>query len=151
MSHPLTPSALALATLALACSAVSAYAVCPNPPLTLCQIVQRNEWVLLATVESRQVVKDEDDPEGVAGWIYHLTVRRDYRNNKVRHISVFSENTTSRVVLQPGKEYFVFAGRNPGQMPETGNYCDKYTQSPYSVTIEREILSCLHRNKRNGS
>jgi hypothetical protein len=78
----------------------------------ICQIVRQNPVVVRAKVASTQRLVDEDDPEGVAGWIYHLDVVKDYRNGKSRRLAVMSENTTARISLETGGEYIVFASRN---------------------------------------
>lgn len=124
-----------------------ANAVCPDHKMTLCEIVQANEWVLRTTVESTQYIKDENDPEGIAGWLYQLNVKTDYRGKKLEQLSVLSKNTTSRVNLETGKEYFVFVSKNPGQVPETTNYCDDFTESQFSEDLEKKIQDCVINEK----
>lgn len=110
-----------------------ASAVCPEKPVSICQIVRENPVVVRAKVASTQRLADEDDPDGVAGWIYHLDVVKDYRNGKSRRLAVMSENTTARISLQTGGEYIVFASPNVEGQLESGNYCD-----PYSSKIRQE-------------
>ena len=126
---------------------LSAYAVCPDHKVTLCEIVQDNTWVLRATVESTQYIKDEDDLEGIAGWLYNLKITTDYRGKKTKHLSVRSENTTARVNLETGKKYFIFASENTMGVPETGNYCDNFTESYFSTALEEQIKSCIRTEK----
>lgn len=137
-----------LLVLTLLIVAFPASAVCPDHKVTLCEIVSKSEWVLRATVESTQYIKDEDDPEGISGWLYTLKVTTDYRGKLLKSLAVLSENTTSRVVLNTGVEYFVFASRNSLQVPETGNYCDEFTESRYSMAREREIQDCIKNEAR---
>jgi hypothetical protein len=44
-----------------------ANAVCPEKPVSICQIVRQHPVVVRAKVASTQRLVDEDDPEGVAG------------------------------------------------------------------------------------
>jgi hypothetical protein len=68
------------AVLALALFAAGhAHAICPTKPVTLCQIVADNEFVLRAKLISKHLVVDERDPEGTDGWIYHFDVITNYR------------------------------------------------------------------------
>jgi hypothetical protein len=127
----------------------AASAVCPEKPVSLCQIVSQNPVVVRAKVASTQRLVDDDDPEGVAGWIYHLDVLKDYRRGKARQLAVMSENTTSRISLETGKEYIVFAFRNSEGQLETGNYCDPYSSGEFDKKTEQKVLSCL-RNERAG-
>lgn len=54
-----------------------ASAVCPEHPVPLCAIVARSEVVVWAKAAPVQRLVDEDDPDGVAGWIYHLECNRE--------------------------------------------------------------------------
>jgi len=137
-----------LLALPLSLFALPASAICPDHKMTLCEIVRDNEWVLRATGKSTQIIKDEDDPDGVAGWLYTLKVGTDYRGKLLKNLAVLSANTTSRVVLKTGLEYFVFASRNALQLPETGNYCDEFTESGNTTGLEREIQDCIKNEVR---
>ena len=125
----------------------SANAVCPEKPVSLCQIVAQNPVVVRAKVASIQRLVDEDDPEGVAGWIYHLDEVNDYRHRKSRHLAVMSANTTSRISLETGKEYIVFAFWNSEGQLETGNYCDPYSSRKFDKKTEQKVVTCLHNEK----
>jgi hypothetical protein len=37
-------------------------------------MVQKSDWVIRGRVEAIQTVKDSDDPEGIAGWLYHFHI-----------------------------------------------------------------------------
>jgi hypothetical protein len=120
-----------------------ANAVCPEKPVSLCQIVTQNPVVVRAKVASTQRLVGEDDPEGVAGWIYHIDVIKDYRHGKTGQLAVMSENTTSRISLETGKEYIVFASRNSEGQLETGNYCDPYSERKFDTKTEQKVVRCL--------
>jgi len=120
-----------------------ASAVCPERPVPLCAIVAQSEVVVRAKVASVQRLVDEDDPDGVAGWIYHLNVIKDYRHKKTGLLAVMSENTSSRVSLESGKEYIVFAGPNAEGRLETGNFCDPYSANKFDQATEQKVLACL--------
>jgi hypothetical protein len=126
-----------------------ANAVCPEKPVSMCELVRQHPVVVRAKVASTQRLVDEDDPEGVAGWIYYLDVIRDYRNGKSRRLAVMSENTTARISLETGKEYLVFASRNSEGQLETGNYCDPYSSEKFDKKTEQKVLACL-RNEKTG-
>jgi hypothetical protein len=124
----------------------TANAMCPETPVRLCQMVADSPVVVRAKVVSTQDVVDRDDPDGVAGWLYHLDVIRNYRNDKPGRIAVASENTTSRVILETGREYIVFASRNSEGQLETANYCDPYSAREFDKRLEAEVVACLNRN-----
>lgn len=124
-----------------------ANAVCPEKPVSFCQIVAQNPIVVKAKVASTQRFVDEDDPEGVAGWIYHLDVIKDYRHGKPEKLAVSSENTTSRVTLETGQEYIVFASWNSEGQLETRNYCAPYSSRKFDKQIEQKVLACLLNEK----
>lgn len=126
-----------------------ANAVCPEKPVSLCEIVREQPVVVRAKVASTQLLVDEDDPEGVAGWIYHLDVVKDYRNGKSRRLAVMSENTTARISLETGREYLVFASRNSEGQLETGNYCDRAAAERFDEKTEQKVLACL-RDQKDG-
>jgi hypothetical protein len=124
-----------------------ANAICPEKPIPLCEIVSQNPVVVRAKVTATQRLVDEDDPDGVAGWIYHLDVIKDYRRGKPRRLAVMSENTTARISLETGKEYIVFASRNGEGQLETGNYCDPYSSSKFDKKTEQKVVKCLLNEK----
>jgi hypothetical protein len=126
-----------------------ANAVCPEKPVPICQVVRQNPVVVRAKVASMQRLVDEDDPQGVAGWMYHLDVIKDYRNGKSRRLAVMSENTTARISLDTGREYIVFASRNSEGQLETGNYCDPTASERFDEKTEQKVLACL-RNEKAG-
>ena len=125
----------------------SAKADCPAQPISLCQMVSASPVVVRAKVEAVQRIVDEDDPEGVAGWIYHLDVIEHYRHGTGRRLTVISENTAARVSLEVGNEYIVFAAPNSEGQLETGNFCDPYSSKEFDRTTARNVLSCLSNEK----
>jgi len=125
----------------------SVNAVCPEKPFSLCEIVAENPVVVRARVASIQRLVDEDDPEGVVGWVYHLDVLKDYRHGKARHLAVMSNNTTSRVSLEAEKEYIVFASRNGEGQLEIGNYCAPYSEKRFETRTEQKVVACLRSEK----
>ena len=135
------------ALVALFSIAGAANAHCPERPVSLCQMVAQNPVVVRAKVTSIQRLVDEDDPDGVAGWIYHLDVIKNYRYGKPGRLAVMSENTTSRISLETGNEYMVFASRNSEGQLETGNYCDPYSARKFDSKTEQKVLTCLLNEK----
>jgi hypothetical protein len=142
--------AMMFSLLALSGVSATANAVCPEKQISLCEIVLSNPVVVHAKVGSKQRVVDEDDPEGVAGWIYHLEVIKDYRHGKRRSLAVSSVNTTARLILETGKEYIVYAGPNSEGQLEAGTYCDNYTDMEFNKTIEQKVQVCLRNEKVLG-
>jgi len=129
-------------------SAPTIHAVCPEKPLPLCEIVKMNAFVAHARVAATQHLVDEDDPQGLAGWLYHLDVVRDYRGGKAIKRSAYSVNTTARLELKTGKEYIVFAGPDAEGNLETGNYCAPYTEMEYTVELENQVKACVVGEKK---
>src|SRR5271169_3522032 len=88
----------------------SAHAYCEDPRPKLCHVFYSNDLVVHAKVSAiHDVVDKEDDPEGVEGWLYYLDVLKVYRGKPRKKLVVYSSNSTSRVLLKPGREYIVFA------------------------------------------
>lgn len=125
----------------------SAHAICPKSDVSLCTMVRDSDWVVFGSVAAKQSVSDEDDPQGVAGWLYHIMVKTSYLGSAPNNMVIYSENTTSRVMLDSGKSYFVFATKNFEGMPEIANLCTPYTELTYSKDFEDKILSCLQDKK----
>lgn len=127
----------------------SAWAFCPEKPVTLCDIVKKSDIVIHGKVNARQLVVDEDDPEGVAGWLYHISVLHDYSGGTAKQLIMYSENTTARIVLKSGKEYFVFALQTNEGLIDTSNYCSKYDEAPYTSELEEQIKECYVPKSNN--
>ncbi len=123
----------------------SVYAFCERPPAKLCNVFFSNDLVVHAKVTKIETVYEGGD--FVTGWLYHLQVLKTYRGRAGTSITVYSENTTARLLLQPGKEYIVFASRNEKGRYEAGNYCGEVQHDdgePYSTKLEdriRELIS----------
>ena len=125
----------------------AALAVCPEKPMSICEIVRMNSFVAHVRVSSTQHLHDEDDPEGLAGWLYHFDVVRSYRDRSISKAAAYSVNTTARLVLKTGKEYIVFAGKDGEGILETGNYCDPYTEMEFTSELEQQVMACIASEK----
>lgn len=128
----------------------AAQAVCPEKAISLCEIVMMNSFVAHAKVSSTQHLHDDDDTEGLAGWLYQLDVIRNYRHRAITKAAVHSANTSARLVLQTGKEYIVFGSRDAEGNLETGNYCDPYTEMEFTPELERQVTACIASEKPAG-
>lgn len=125
----------------------SAHADCPEKPMSICEIVKLNSFVAHSKVSSTQHLSDEDDPEGLAGWLYHLDVIRSYRDSSISQAAAYSANTTARLELKTGKEYIIFASKDAEGMLETGNYCDSYTEMEFTRELEKQVMACIASEK----
>ena len=90
-------------------SCMSALAFCKDPPARLCQILFHHDLVVYGEVIKKEILKDADDPEGIAGWLYSINVLKAYRGTPEKTVIVRSENASDRLVLEPGRKYIVFA------------------------------------------
>lgn len=125
-------------------------AACPEKPMSLCEIVKANPFVAHVRISSTQHLVDEDDLEGLAGWLYHLDVLRDYRGHHTAKRSAYSVNTAARLLLQTGKEYIVFASPDAEGNLETENRCDPYSETEYSLELEKQVNACLVKEKKQA-
>jgi len=125
----------------------SASAFCEQPRTKICQVIFANDLVVRANVERTEIIQDEDDPEGVAGWRYDLKVQKTYRGQVSKSVVVTSLNTTSRLLLTTGKEYIVFASKSAGSEYEAGNYYGEVQGidgEPFSSQTEKKIVEVLN-------
>jgi hypothetical protein len=102
--------------------------------------------VVHAKVIKTEIVEEEDDPEGIAGWRYYLDVLKVYRGKSNKKIVVRTENTTARLLLTPGKEYIVFALKSENGEYIAGNYCGEVQGvdgEAYSPKTEKKILDLM--------
>ena len=123
-----------------------ALAFCDDPPAKLCHILFSSDLVIHAKVVKVEIYKDEDDPDGIAGWLYHLKVLKPYRGTTRKALIVKSENSTSRLLLKTGNEYIVFAWRHKDGNYQAGNYCggiQNVDGEPYSKSLETQIQNLL--------
>jgi hypothetical protein len=135
-----TPLGIMISTLLLSSAARG---FCRDPQPRLCTILFSNDLAIRARVDSIRNLVEPDDPDGIAGWLYHLKVVRTYRGQAESFVDVRSENASDRVSLDVGKEYFIFASRRSDNILETGNHCCPYSGAPYSRSVEMEIESIL--------
>ena len=135
-------------SLLIALFSTAVAAVCPEQPISLCEMVRESDWVVRGKVEAIQLVKDTDDPEGVAGWLYHLNVRTTYLGSAKPSLIVFSENSTSRVVLEKDGDYFVFVSKMQEELLETSNQCDDFSEAKYDKALESKIKECVSQLKK---
>jgi hypothetical protein len=112
----------------------------------LCNILFSNDLVIHAKVVKTEIFKDKDDPDGIAGWLYHINVLKAYRGTTEKKVIMRSDNTTARLLLKPGKEYIVFASRLPDATYEAVNYCGGIQGAegePFSNLLEAQIQNLL--------
>jgi hypothetical protein len=121
----------------------TALSVCDRPEPKLCKSFFNDKLVIHARVKDIRTVHDQDDPEGLAAWLFYLDVSKVYRGKIGSSLVALSENTTARIVMEKGKEYFVFASFSPDGIWETENDCDDYSGAEYSKPKEQEIFKLL--------
>lgn len=75
----------------------------PNP----IQEYQRSELVFVGTVLSKEEIPEADN--FIVGTRYLVQVKEILKGRPEQHISLYSENTTSRFPMEIGQDYLVFA------------------------------------------
>jgi hypothetical protein len=103
------PRCLRLAILALVCLFPfrAAFGACMEPiPTVACEYLN-SDAVFVGTVISAKTGEQPDDDE--PGWFYELTVQQWFRGPQTKTIQVFTENSSGRFRLEPGKRYLLFA------------------------------------------
>lgn len=125
----------------------SASALCQQPPPKLCNIFFSSDLVVHAKVDKSEIFKDENDPDGIAGWLYYLDVLKVYRGTIGKTLVVSSSNDTSRLLLSPGSEYIVFASKHRDGSYRVGSTCGDIQGidgEPYSMGLETKIQELLN-------
>ncbi|HVO65174.1 MAG TPA: hypothetical protein VMT12_01735 [Syntrophales bacterium] len=116
----------------------SAGAICEQPPAKLCNVFFSNDLVIHA-----KVLKTEyREKPTMDYYVYHLEVLKVYRGKIGKSVTVYTENSTGRLLLKPGNEYIVFASRNQNGDYEAMNYCGEVQNvdgEPYSICLEERI------------
>ena len=124
-----------------------ASASCEGAHPKLCNMLFSYDLIIRARVIETEIVKDKNDPNGVAGWKYTVNVLKSYRGAPEKKAAVRSKNTSTRLLLTPGKEYVIFASRRADGNYEAGNYCggiQGIDGEPYSSTLETQIQDLLN-------
>lgn len=86
-----------------------AFALCSNdrhPSIN--NEMKSSAKVLVAKVVSSQDQSSSDDPEGIEKTIYQLRIVKTFKGSVSRVLSVTSENTSGRFLMDVGKSYLLF-------------------------------------------
>jgi hypothetical protein len=131
-------------------SCVSAFAWCSDPPVKLCHMLFANKLVIYGEVVKTEILKDQEDPEGISGWAYHINVLKTYRGTPGKTVVIRSENASARLLLKSGRKYIVFASRNSDGGYYAGSYCGEIQNvdgQPYSAQLEAQVYDLLNNSK----
>jgi hypothetical protein len=108
------------------------------------------ELVIYGEVVKTEILKDKEDPEGIAGWAYHINVLKTYRGTPRKTVVIKSENSSAALFLKSGGKYIIFASRNSDGGYYAGSYCGKIQNvdgQPYSPQLEAQIYDLLNNSK----
>jgi len=92
----------------------TANALCRDGKIPLDEEFRRSKIVAVATAISETPVAEASDPDGVTAIRYDFTAKKFFKGNS-QQFSVWIDNTSSRVVFEPGQEYLVFVQPNAGR------------------------------------
>ena len=128
-----------------------AFALSPQPPSKTCKVLFDNSIAIHGVVRDVTSEVDTDDAEGITGWRYEIDVLNVYRGRAVGdRIIVKSENTTARLVLEPGRGYLIFASETaePGvyTASNNGDGVQGVDGELFTRMREREIDDALRAN-----
>jgi hypothetical protein len=101
---------------------------CPAPIPKVCSAYFESDAVFVGTVISQQTVPDKDDPGFTEGWLYELRVDRSFRGDAQQTVRVHTPNDSSRLVLEVGHQYLLFARSHSGQL-QIGDDCGPLSDS----------------------
>lgn len=93
---------------------VTSFALCMdgrNP--SVAQEFEASKYVIIGIQLGEHVVTSSDDPEGVAANIYSVNPVERFKSNGANTIDIWSENTSSRLVIEKGKKYLLFIKSSP--------------------------------------
>ncbi|GAB2878672.1 hypothetical protein GCM10027277_54890 [Pseudoduganella ginsengisoli] len=98
---------------ALACATFGSHAeaLCLSGKLPLDQEFKQSRLVATAIVTHQSPIVARDDPEGIEAIRYDFATRTLFKGKR-RKFSVWIDNTSSRMVFDPGVEYLVFVQQN---------------------------------------
>ncbi len=108
------PQRAALFWLSLAVYSAKTFALCTGQPLSVEQEWAASHWVLTGVVKNQRDITEPDDPQGVAATIYQIEINQLFKgkvpaaDQTPASISIHSENTSSRIVLETGQQYLLF-------------------------------------------
>lgn len=135
------------ALLIVLCSyAINAQAVCyGRQKPSVQQEFASSNFVLTGTVTTSQDISDPDDPEGIAATKYKIAINLLFKGkvpaagHSPASITITSENTSSRMVLETGQQYLLFVN---GSVED--GFVDACGQSGVLAerqTVVRELMS----------
>jgi hypothetical protein len=142
-----------IAAMLTVAAAPHAFAISSLPPSKTCKVLFANSITIHGVV--RDVTPDVDtvnDPEGIDGWRYGIDVLKVYRGRPTgNRIIVKSENTTARLVLEPSKDYLIFASETaePGVYAawNNGDGVQGTDGEPFTHMRAREIDDALRATR----
>jgi hypothetical protein len=114
--------------------------------------------VVEATVLHSRIIRDKDDPEGIAAHVYELHADRTLRGQIGKTIQVYDENTTARATFdwKIGRKYLLFLSRMPNEESEEFWWLDNcgssgpLSQANAALTQIAEIEKKRNANDRDG-
>ncbi len=139
------------AVLILLCSyAINAQALCyGRQQPSVQQEFASSHFVLTGTVTKSQDISAPDDPEGIAATQYQITINQLFKGkvpaagHSPASITITSENTSSRMVLETGQQYLLFVS---GSVKD--GFVDACGQSGVLAerqAVVRELMSNVNR------
>ena|SRR5690349_24075174 len=103
-----------LLLLAMLLGPTQADALCLGNDYSLNSEYGKADHVVAARVINARLVKDPEDPEGYAGVIYTVEIFRRWRGRNIGTLDVYSENTSARFDMDPGRSYLLFLSEFQG-------------------------------------
>lgn len=80
---------------------------------SVAQEFEASKYVIIGMQFGEHVVTSSDDPEGVAATIYSVNPVERFKGNEAHKIEIWSENSSSRFVIEKGKKYLLFIRSDP--------------------------------------
>ena len=123
-------------SLLLLMSTTVAHAFCSKPTPKVCSSFFNSDAVFTGTVNDQESVPDQDD--SIGGWLYRLRITKVFRGDLGQTVAVFTPNDSSRLPLEVGREYLLFARLRDGRL-RIGNDCGPLSDPAQTVENVRTI------------
>lgn len=96
------------------CLVDTCYSLCQdNRHPNVLQEFEASKYVIIGTQIHERSVSSNDDPDGIAATIYSIHPIEVFKGVADRDISIWSENTSSRFVIDKGTKYLLFVESSP--------------------------------------
>jgi len=121
----------------------------PNRYPTVEREFETSKMVIDGVVLSKKTISTPDDPIGYVATLYTVKPLHVFKGNKIKEITLYSENTSARFPMGIGKRYIIFA-----QTSDDGLFIDNCGNSEKikkSSKIISKVIALSHNSAKPKS